>query len=197
MGPTSQRSWTEFFERERSRLVGYVRSLIDDAADRDSEDILQDVIAGILEKPDITGPIQNTAAYVYQALRNRVVDYLRRRKKNESMDAGGESADGGRPALAEILADLKYDAALETERREINRDLNKAIGRLDEYDRDIFIATEFQGLTFQELSDLWDVPIGTLLSRKSRALKKLQKELVTIDPVHYTELLTKINRIGN
>ena len=189
MGPTSQRSWTEFFAGERSRLIGYVRSLIDDAADRDSEDILQDVIAGILDKPDVTAPIQNIAAYVYQALRNRVIDYMRRRKKNESLDV--ESEDGERRALPEILGDLRYDAAQESERKEINRDLNNAINKLDEYDRDIFIATEFQGMTFQELSDLWDVPIGTLLSRKSRAIKKLQKELIKIDPVHYTELLKK------
>lgn len=172
-----------------------MRSLIDDAADRDSEDILQDVIATILDKPDVTAPIQNIAAYVYQALRNRVIDYMRRRKKNESIDA--ESPDGGKRALGEILSDLRYDAAAESDRNEINRDLNNAIGKLDEYDRDIFIATEFQGLTFQELSDVWDVPIGTLLSRKSRAVKKLQKELIKIDPVHYTELLTGINRIRN
>ena len=189
MAHSSQRSWIEFFASERNRLTGYVRSLIDDAADRDSEDILQDVIAGILDKPDVTAPIQNIAAYVYQALRNRVVDYMRRRKKNESIDA--ESPDGERRALAEILADLRYDVARENEQKEMNRDLNSAIGRLDEYDRDIFIATEFQGLTFQELSDLWDVPIGTLLSRKSRAVRKLQKELIKIDSVHYSELLKK------
>jgi RNA polymerase sigma factor (sigma-70 family) len=189
MGQSSQRSWTEFFASERNRLIGYVRGLIDDAADRDGEDILQDVIATILDKPDVTEPIQNIAAYVYQALRNRVIDYMRRRKKNESIDA--EPSDGDGWALAEILADLRYDAARESERKEINRDLNNAIGKLDEYDRDIFIATEFQGLTFQELSDLWEVPIGTLLSRKSRAVKKLQKELITIDSVHYTELLKK------
>jgi RNA polymerase sigma factor (sigma-70 family) len=189
MGHTSQRSWTEFFSTERSRLIGYVRSLIDDAADRDSEDILQDVIAGILDKPDVTAPIQNIAAYVYQALRNRVVDYMRRKRKNESFDA--EPQEGSGRALAEILADLRYDTARESEQKEINRDLNDAIAKLDEYDRDIFIATEFQGMTFQELSDLWEVPIGTLLSRKSRATKKLQKELIRIDPVHYTELLKK------
>jgi RNA polymerase sigma factor (sigma-70 family) len=189
MAHFSQRSWTEFFASERNRLLGYVRSLIDDAADRDSEDILQDVIATILDKPDVTAPIQNIAAYVYQALRNKVIDYMRRRKKNESIDA--ESLDGERRALGEILSDLRYDAAAESDRNEINRDLNNAIAKLDEYDRDIFIATEFQGLTFQELSDAWDVPIGTLLSRKSRAAKKLQKELIKIDPVHYTELLKK------
>jgi RNA polymerase sigma factor (sigma-70 family) len=184
-----RQTWIDFFSNERERLIGYVRSLIDDAADRDSEDILQDVIEGILDKPDVTAPIQNIAAYAYQALRNRVVDYMRRKRKNESLDA--EGMEGGRCALAEILSDLKYDVARETEQKEINRDLNKAINRLDEYDRDIFIATEFQGLTYQELSDMWDVPVGTLLSRKSRAIKKLQKELIKIDAAHYNGLLKK------
>jgi RNA polymerase sigma factor (sigma-70 family) len=184
-----QRPWTEFFSRERSRLIGYVRSLINDAADWDSEDILEDVITRIFDSPDITAPIQNIAAYVYQAIRNRVVDYMRRRKKNESLDATDPENDNHAPS--NILSDLRYDVARQSEQKEIARDLNAAINKLDEDDKAVFIATQFQGFTFQELSDMWDTPIGTLLSRKSRAMKKLQQELIKIDSAHYSKLLEK------
>ena len=40
----------EFFARERSKLLSHVRSMIDDASDRDSEDIVQDVMLGILAR---------------------------------------------------------------------------------------------------------------------------------------------------
>lgn len=184
-----RQTWIDFFSRERQRLIAYVRSQIEDAADRDGEDILQDVIAGILDKADVTAPIQNIAAYAYQALRNRVIDYLRRRKKHDSIDT--ELSDEEGRTLSEILADVRYDSAKESQRKEINRDLNAAIGSLDEDDRDVFIATELQGVPFQELSELWEVPVGTLLSRKSRAARKLRKELVKIDHEHYSQLLKK------
>ena len=83
---SAKRSWSDFFSRERKRLVGYVRTLINDASDRDGEDIVQDVALGIFDKGDIAAPIENFSAYVYQALRNRVVDYFRRRKSTASLD---------------------------------------------------------------------------------------------------------------
>jgi len=39
MTETQRASWTEFFSRERKRLVGFVRNLIDDAGDREGEDM--------------------------------------------------------------------------------------------------------------------------------------------------------------
>jgi len=34
--------------------------------------------------------------------------------------------------------------------------------------------TEFSGRSYRELSERWKVPIGKLLARKSRALKKIR-----------------------
>jgi DNA-directed RNA polymerase specialized sigma24 family protein len=44
----------------------------------------------------------------------------------------------------------------------------------------VFIATEIDGFTFEELSDQLEIPIGTLLSWKHRGVKKL-KEIIKID----------------
>jgi RNA polymerase sigma factor (sigma-70 family) len=178
MTEAQHKSKADFFRRERGRLVGYVRSLIDDAADRESEDIVQDVVLGLFEQADISAPIENFAAYVYQSLRNRVIDVFRRRRSQESLDTG--------LVLADLLADMSYDVDREIDRREIHRDLNTAISMLDENHRTIVVATELQGLTFKELSDRWKVPLGTLLARKSRAMKKLKEALLSIDPVRYS-----------
>ena len=65
---------------ERERWIGYVRRLIDDAAERDGEDIVEDVIVNLFDKADITSPIDNLTAYVYRSLRNRIIDYLRKKR---------------------------------------------------------------------------------------------------------------------
>ena len=182
-----RRSWSEFFARERKRLVGYVRTLVEDASDLDGEDIVQEVALGLFERSDVTAPIENLSAYVYQALRNRVVDYFRRRRKNESLDE--ELPDYEGLVLADVLADLRDDAAETLTREEVARDLDCAIAMLDEKDRSVFVATEMDGCTFQELSEEWSIPIGTLLSRKSRAMKKIRESLCAIDPEHYSTLL--------
>jgi RNA polymerase sigma-70 factor (ECF subfamily) len=75
----------EFFRTEYRRLIRYVHRLIDDTAERDAEDIVQDVILNILDGIDVGRPIENLFAYVYQSLRNRVVDLFRKRKDTLSL----------------------------------------------------------------------------------------------------------------
>ena len=41
----------------------------------------------------------------------------------------------------------------------------------------LILATSFENRTYEELSRQWNVPLGTLLSRKHRALSKMNKIL--------------------
>ncbi len=43
----------EFIKNEYSRMTHYVRGIIADASDRDSEDIVNDVVTRLFEKADI------------------------------------------------------------------------------------------------------------------------------------------------
>jgi DNA-directed RNA polymerase specialized sigma24 family protein len=48
---------------------------------------------------------------------------------------------------------------------------------LNKEQRAVIIATEFDDRPFRELSKEWEIPIGTLVARKSRALKKIREKL--------------------
>jgi len=39
------------------------------------------------------------------------------------------------------------------------------------------VLTEFEEVSFRELSEEWDEPLGTLLSRKARAMEKIRQAL--------------------
>lgn len=169
----------KFLEEEHGRLVGYVRRWVDDIAGEDAEDIVQDVTLGLFERADITAPIRNLSAYVYRSLKNRIVDYLRRRKASVSLDQPllpDESL-----TLADVIEDQAAAPDVQVERRELYGRLYEALGALKPEDRAIVIATEFEGWTFLELSEEWDVPLGTLLARKARALKKIKTYLEASD----------------
>ena len=154
---------SEFFQREYRKLVNYVRRRIDDAADRDAEDVVMDVILNIFDKADISVPIDNLSAYVYQALRNRITDLFRSRRDHTS--------------LKEIVRESKEDVAGLLEQKQVHEDLYRALDILSDDQRAVVIATEFEGRPFKELAEDWKVPIGTLLARKSRALHKIKQIL--------------------
>ncbi|MBN1127633.1 MAG: sigma-70 family RNA polymerase sigma factor [Chitinispirillaceae bacterium] len=166
-----------FFSREYNRMAGFVRSLIEEAADYDSEDIVQDLALNLFSRADITAPIEDAAAYVYQALRNRVVDRFRRRRASVSLDSPVMTEQG-----AATFKDLFPDHGMTMEQalddREMKQRLYKEIDALPDEQKAVLVATEFGEKTFAELSAQWQVPIGTLLARKSRALSRLRQKLV-------------------
>lgn len=169
----------DFVAREWNRLVGAVRSWIDDEADRDAEDIVQDVMEGLFSRPDVTAPIQDLSAFVWQSLRNRVVDRYRVRRAIVSLDSPDDDGDGPRGAA---VADDRSDADRIAGQRELGERIDAAIGDLGDAERAVFLATELEGRKFRELAAEWDTPIGTLLARKHRAVKRLRAALADIDP---------------
>jgi len=153
----------EFLRSERQALVGYVRRRLDDAADQDAEDVVQDVIVRLFSRPEPDVPVENLAAYIYQALRNRIVDRFRRRKELSE--------------LADTLAAPGSDPQAEAERTEMLDGVFEAMDELNAEEKAVIMETEFEGKSFHRLAEEGGVPIGTLLARKSRALEKIRKRL--------------------
>jgi RNA polymerase sigma-70 factor (ECF subfamily) len=175
------RKFSDFFKTERLKMVNYVRGLIDDAADKDGEDIVQDVMLNLFNKADITVPIENLSAYIYQSLRNRVVDLLRNRKFEKSID----ETNSDNISLSGLIHDSRYEAASEFEKKDMREEIFTAIDSLDEESKALIFLTEFEGKSFREISEEWDIPIGTLLSKKSRAIAKIRGKLIHLKNTGY------------
>jgi RNA polymerase sigma factor (sigma-70 family) len=167
----------EFIKTENARLKNYVRHLIDDTAEIESEDIINDVMLKIFDLPDISIPVENLAAYIYRSIRNRVIDIFKK-KKIESISLSEDRNDT--ISLKDILYDSRYNTERIFEDKETMDTLFSAIEELDEKYREIIILTEFEGKSFIELSRESGIPIGTLLSRKSRAIKMIRAKLNNI-----------------
>ena len=60
---------------------------------------------------------------------------------------------------------------------EIAHDLYRLLDGLSDEEKSLIIATDIHGHTLGHLSQIWGVPVNTLLSRKSRALKKVQRQI--------------------
>ncbi len=161
-----------FFIEKYERLVRYFQSSYSDLSEMEAEDIVSDMMADLLERSEVLARVENASAYIFRSIRNRVIDYLRRRKRTVPLD-GEEGAD---PRHA-VIPEPSYDMSAELEALEIRDRLIEALDALDPDQRAVWIATELDGRTFRELSDEWGTPMGTLLARKHRANAALQKAL--------------------
>lgn len=173
--PSEKRRLAKFFQTEYLKLLGFVRRRVDEIAAQDAEDFVHDIALQLFDRSDIALPIEHLSAYVYRALQNRITDYFRKRTRISHQRSPEQ--DRELENLADVVEETGYDSAPEMRRVEIAHDLFRLLEELNEEEKRLIIANDIQGLTIGHLSKSWAVPVNTLLSRKSRALKKIQRQI--------------------
>lgn len=172
------RALADFFSKEHNKLVNRLHQAMNDLSEMEIEDAVSDILLNLFNKADISGKIENMAAYIYRAAYNRLVDLYRSRKRIISMDATvGEDNE-----LADNIPSFDSDPESETIRNDLKFRLYQAVDALEPKQRAVWVATEIEGYTFRELAENWGEPIGTLLARKHRAVSRLQKALEDLRP---------------
>ena len=166
---------SRFFIEKYRKLVRYFQASYADLSEMEAEDIVSDMMADLLERSELMARVENASAYIYRSIRNRVTDYLRRKKKTVSFD--NFLSDEEEHASQDTVPEPTYDMTAEFEAAEIRDRLFLALKRLAPDQRAVWIATELEGRTFRELAEEWGTPMGTLLARKHRANAALQQEL--------------------
>lgn len=162
----------EFIASETGRLTRFVRRRLGGMVGIEAEDVVQDVALRLFALPDVARPVENLAAYVFSSLQNRVADLWRARKRRPEAGASEETLD--RLVFRSLNAATADDPAALAERRERLQLLALAMEALPADERAVVTATEIEDRSFRDLADEWDTPIGTLLARKHRAMRKLR-----------------------
>ncbi len=164
----------ELWIREKSRFLSFVRRRFIDISDMDAEDILAEVIYNLLGRADLIGEVENLSSYMYRSLANYITDHQRRSVPEVP---AVELPDPEQPSQLVLPPDPRPRPDQQLEQDELRQRLYCAIDALSPPERALWIATEIEGRSFRELSEDWNEPIGTLLSRKSRATAKLRQML--------------------
>jgi len=168
-----QKRLSGFLAQEYSNLVSYARRNWQVADEADAEDIVQDVALNLFTKVDFNAPIENLFAYVYRSLKNKIID-LTRKRREDRLDDYEDEERGENPILQGWVNETEAPEEKEEQEQMLQLMLD-TIEDLRPDQQEIIIATELEGYTFEELSNELEIPIGTLLSRKHRAIAKLQK----------------------
>ena len=175
----------KFIASEKNKLENYIRKKLYNVSMYDIEDIIQDTIYNLLNKPNFDIYINNLAAYFYKSISNRITDSIRKNKNDLSMDKIQE--DCGDINFYKSNLDVKGNPEEALEKKEIRKILIKAINNLDDKDKEIIMQLEVNEYSYKELSVLTKQSITTLRTRKFRAMKRLKKELESLGLYGYDE----------
>jgi RNA polymerase sigma factor (sigma-70 family) len=163
----------EAFERDEPRLRKFIRRRVLDTSD--AEDVLQDVFYELISAYRLMKPAEQVTAWLFRVAKNRVTDLFRRRKAVSLNEPGGDGEDS--PVLEDLLPSAEAGPEAIYARNVLFDALDEALEDLPEEQREVFIAHEFLGRSFKELSDEMGVSVNTLLSRKRYAVMYLRERL--------------------
>jgi len=171
-GALATRETIERTYRERGRgFLAWARRHAPDAAT--AEDILQDAFIRALANADALSPVEDLAAWIFSAMRNRLIDLWR--------GAGSKRKAGAIELPEEILEKVAVEAGLDPQdqlqRNEILAALEVAIDALPAPQREVIRAQALGGIAFRELAEATGVSIDTLMARKRYAIRKLAAAL--------------------
>jgi RNA polymerase sigma-70 factor (ECF subfamily) len=149
-------AFRELFDRYKNPIYGFVRRRVGDPAR--AEDITQDIFLALVQRRNGYEVRSSFRTYLYRIAMNRVAS--EHRKDNPAQQAEPEPAASGDPAVV--------------------HQVREALGRLDPEQREVVMLREYQGLSYQEISQVLNVPVGTVRSRLFRAKLALKEMLAPV-----------------
>jgi RNA polymerase sigma-70 factor (ECF subfamily) len=137
-----------------------------------SEDLVQDAVLKAWRNWDSFELGTNCRAWLMTILRNTFINEFRRDKSRPAKVEFEEIAE--RPPADSLFEADPEGGIFE---RIIDREVIEAIQGLPDDFRVPVVLADIEGLAYQEIADLLDIPVGTVKSRLFRARRRLQEEL--------------------
>jgi len=106
--------------------------------------------------------------WLYQILKNLSINHLKKRKKKSPVISDVEESSG--PGLY-FSSDGRPDEIFET--HELRDILWTALNRLKKEEKEIIVLKEFNELSYKEIAEVLDIPIGSVMSRLYYARQRL------------------------
>jgi len=141
------------------RLRRYARALTGDV--NRADDLVQDTLERALAKLDLWQPGSDLRAWLFTLMHNLFVNQIRLRRPQETVmeDALDVPVSGGQ---MEALA---------------TRDIHEALARLPEEQREVLLLVGLEQFGYSEAAQVLGVPMGTVMSRLSRARERMRQML--------------------
>jgi RNA polymerase sigma-70 factor (ECF subfamily) len=137
--------------------------------EQDAEDIVQDAyLKAFRHFAGYRGDDDGARAWLLTIVRNTAHTWRRRAR----VDAGTVEFDDAEHSHAGETASADW------ERQDAKDSVARALDRLPAEFREVILLRELQGLSYKEISNVIGVPVGTVMSRLSRARARLHEALL-------------------
>jgi RNA polymerase sigma-70 factor (ECF subfamily) len=161
-------------EKYQNRVYALVYGMVRNR--EDARDLTQDAFVKAYNNLETFRLESSFYTWLYRIAMNLAIDFIRKRQRQGTTSFDETIAsreDGG--GVSEIHhAD---DPRRTLERKRLYERIMDSLDKLPADQKQVILLRELEGLSYKEISDIMDIPEGTVMSRLFYARKKLQKLL--------------------
>ncbi|GAB4170258.1 MAG: sigma-70 family RNA polymerase sigma factor [Calditrichia bacterium] len=167
-------AFEELVRRYKDQLMNYVYRFVGNRTD--AEDIVQETFLRVYKNKHYYKEIAKFSTWVYTIAGNLAKTELRRRKRKKLLsvsnimkdDKDYDIPDTARNPESEVDGTIKESI------------IQNAIEKLPHRFKEVIVLRDVQGFSYEEISQILNIPLGTVKSRVNRGRLKLQEELEDI-----------------
>jgi RNA polymerase sigma-70 factor (ECF subfamily) len=157
--------------RYKDQLLNYVYRFVGNR--NDAEDLVQETFLRVYKNKHYYKEIAKFSTWVYTIAGNLAKTELRRRKRRKIFSVSNfvnderdfDIPDTNRNPEKEVDSSMKDDI------------IQKTIEKLPPKFKEVILLRDVQGFAYEEISQILNIPLGTVKSRVNRGRLKLQEDL--------------------
>lgn len=168
-----EESYRGLMERYKGRAYGVALGIVGDPDD--AQDVLQESFVKAWYRLKDFRFGSNFYTWFYRLLVNQAIDRWRKRSRASTVPLDeSRLSEGASPPATAIYPKTPEELA---GNRELVEGLTRAIAELPEYHRTVILLREVDGLSYEDIAQVLDCSVGTVMSRLHYARAKLKGAL--------------------
>ncbi|MFT6396062.1 MAG: RNA polymerase sigma-70 factor (ECF subfamily) [Bradymonadia bacterium] len=170
-------AFQKLVERYQRKIFGLCYGMVRNQDD--AMDLVQETFVKVFKNLVRFEGQSSFYTWAYRIATNVCIDFLRKAKRQRTVDYDDAiMRDDEVEDVGSLLPSrLGVNPAKVYGRRELLEKIEEALGTLSPNHRQAIVLREVEGLSYQEIADIMEVSIGTVMSRLHHARKNMQKEL--------------------
>ena len=164
-------AYNQLVNRFKDRLLNFIYRFVNDLDL--AEDLVQDTLLKLYTHKDSYQEIAKFSTWLYTIAANLARTELRKKKRRKTFSVTELSRDD----REFIIASSDVDPSEDLSSQYFEKSVQRALAELPDDFKTIIILRDIQELSYDEISKIVDVPLGTVKSRINRGRVKLQQLL--------------------
>jgi RNA polymerase sigma-70 factor (ECF subfamily) len=169
-------AFEQLVARYQNKITAFAARMLNDRDE--AEDVAQEVFIKAYRSLDSFRGASSFSTWLYRIATNLCIDRVRTKKRrpqqayslDEPLDK--EEEKGGRD-----VADSTFEPSGQVERDELRQQVRITVAEMPEKLREVLVMCDIQGMAYEQISQVLDVPIGTVKSRLFHARADLARRL--------------------